>query len=213
MSTPVESFVSACASPPSIESKYTCDSPPREERNASVFPSGGHTGDESCPLCVNCVAEPPVVGTIQMLLALRLASMSGVATVYTTHFPSGETCGSETRCKLIMSSNVIACLSWAHTPPMPLRTSAHATATCITMRFIHFSPCTSRPTHPARGIPHHVTIRFRFQYAIVSGCKPPLWCLTKCGDWRNSSYVSCSVNTTRRRLLHVTNFTRTARSK
>src|SRR5882762_9132030 len=44
-------------------------------------------------------------------------------------------------------------------------------------------------------------------------CKPPLWCLTKCGDWRYSSCVSCSVNTTRRRLLHVTNFTRTARSK
>src|SRR5882672_10830909 len=44
-------------------------------------------------------------------------------------------------------------------------------------------------------------------------CKPPLWCLTKCGDWRYSSCVSCSVNTTRRRLLHVTNFTRTARRK
>src|SRR5216683_2748828 len=45
------------------------------------------------------------------------------------------------------------------------------------------------------------------------GCKPPLWCLTKCGDWRYSSYVSCSFRTTRRRLPHVTNFTRTARSK
>src|SRR6266850_1203103 len=48
---------------------------------------------------------------------------------------------------------------------------------------------------------------------ITGECKPPLWCLTKCGDWRYSSCVSCSVNTTRRRLLHVTNFTRTARSK
>src|SRR6267378_1253202 len=48
---------------------------------------------------------------------------------------------------------------------------------------------------------------------ICGECKPPLWCLTKCGDWRYSSCVSCSVNTTRRRLLHVTNFTRTARSK
>src|SRR5258708_2804709 len=47
----------------------------------------------------------------------------------------------------------------------------------------------------------------------ISECKPPLWCLTKCGDWRYSYCVSCSVNTTRRRLLHVTNFTRTARSK
>src|SRR4029077_16523382 len=91
MSVPVDIFVSACASPPSIESKYTCDSPARAERSASVFQSGDHTGDESCPLCVNCIAEPPLVDTIQMLLALRLASMSGVATVYATHFPSGDT--------------------------------------------------------------------------------------------------------------------------
>src|SRR5712691_6556957 len=111
MSTPVESFVSACASPPSIESKYTCDSPPREERNATVFPSGDHTGEESCPLCVNCIAEPPVVGTIQMLLALRLASISAVATVYATHFPSGDTCGSAMRCNLIMSSKVMGCFA------------------------------------------------------------------------------------------------------
>src|SRR5258708_7898568 len=43
ISAPVESLVSACASPPAIESKYTCESPLREERNASVFPSGDHT--------------------------------------------------------------------------------------------------------------------------------------------------------------------------
>src|SRR5260370_18549007 len=108
-SAPVESFVSACASPPAIESKYTCESPLREERNASVFPSSDHTGEESCPLCVNCSAAPPAVGAIQMLLALRLASMSGVATVYATHFPSGDTCGSAMRCNLIMSSNGTAC--------------------------------------------------------------------------------------------------------
>src|SRR5260370_14898766 len=44
---------------------------PREERNASVFPSGDHTGEESCPLCVNCIAAPPAVGTTQMLLTPR----------------------------------------------------------------------------------------------------------------------------------------------
>src|SRR5258706_381369 len=55
--------------------------------------------------------------------------------------------------------------------------------------------------------------RLRVKPSATLECKPPLWCLTKCGDWRYSSCVSCSVNTTRRRLLHVTNFTRTARSK
>ena len=53
----------------------------RDERKAIVFPSGDHTGDESCPLCVSCIGAPPAVDTIQMLLALRFASMSGVATV------------------------------------------------------------------------------------------------------------------------------------
>src|SRR5438128_8223492 len=45
------------------------------------------------------------------------------------------------------------------------------------------------------------------------GCKAPLWYLTKYWDWRYSFYVSCSCTTTRRRLPHVSNFTRTARSK
>src|SRR2546429_2749928 len=48
---------------------------------------------------------------------------------------------------------------------------------------------------------------------ITVGCKPPLWCLTKCGDWGYSSYSSCSYRTTRRRLTHVTNFTQKAGSK
>src|SRR5215467_5459475 len=46
-----------------------------------------------------------------MLLALRLASMSGVATVYATNLPSGEICGSATRCILIMSSKVMGCFA------------------------------------------------------------------------------------------------------
>src|SRR5262249_43826666 len=52
-SAPVESFVSGCGSPPSIESKYTCLSPLRADMNAIVFPSGDHTGEESFPFCVN----------------------------------------------------------------------------------------------------------------------------------------------------------------
>src|SRR2546427_722434 len=111
ISAPVESFVSACASPPSIESRYTCESPFREERNASVSPSGDHTGEESCPLCVNCIAAPPAVETTQMLLTPRFVSMSGVETVYATHLPSRDTCGSAMRCNLIMSSKVMGCFA------------------------------------------------------------------------------------------------------
>src|SRR6266576_4147487 len=78
---PVVNFVRRWASPPSSPSKYTWASPLREERKAMVFPSGDHTGEESCPLRVSCVGAPPEVETIQMLLTLRLDSMSGVATV------------------------------------------------------------------------------------------------------------------------------------
>src|SRR6266581_93970 len=65
---------------------------------------------------------------------------------------------------------------------------------------------------------HHTPLEYESIVGEVKansqgGCKPPLWCLTKCGDWRYSFYVSCSCRTTRRRLPHVTNFTRTARSK
>ena len=92
-SAPVDSCVSFFASPPSIESRYTCEFPSREERNARVFPSGDHDGELSCPLCVTCIASPPAVLTIQMLLAPRFASISGVEIAYATHFPSRETSG------------------------------------------------------------------------------------------------------------------------
>src|SRR5215470_14141859 len=80
-SAPVDNFVSRWASPPSSGSKYTWASPLRDDRNAMVCPSGDHTGEESCPLCVSCVGPPLEVETIQMLVTLRFASMSGVATV------------------------------------------------------------------------------------------------------------------------------------
>jgi len=68
-----------------------------KKENASVFPSGDHTGEESCPLCVNCIAAPPAVEVTQILLTPRFASMSGVETVYATHLPSRDTCGSAMR--------------------------------------------------------------------------------------------------------------------
>src|ERR1700687_1629855 len=91
-----------------MDSTYTCESPSRDDKNASVFPSGDHAGEESCPLCVSCTASPPPVETIQMLLALRFALMSGVATANAIHLPSAEIAGSPTRCIWIMSSNEIA---------------------------------------------------------------------------------------------------------
>src|SRR5215467_12850449 len=72
-----------------------------------------------------------------MLLALRLASMSGVATVYATHLPSGEICGSATRCILIMSSKVMGCFaSWAAIPNPYVSVSAPTTTVRRKMPFI-----------------------------------------------------------------------------
>src|SRR5258707_5000348 len=95
-SAPVDRCVTACASPPSTDSIYTCEFPSRDDKNASVFPSGVHAGEESCPLCVSCTASPPPVGTIQMLLAFGFALMSGVATANATHLPAGEALGAPT---------------------------------------------------------------------------------------------------------------------
>src|SRR5437899_4390764 len=58
-----------------------------------------------------CVGSQREVESIQFLLTLRLDSMSCVATVYASHFPSGEICGAETRCILIISSKVMGCFA------------------------------------------------------------------------------------------------------
>src|SRR4029077_4252906 len=138
MSAPVESVVSFFASPPSIESRYTCEFPSRDDRNASAFPSGDQAGELSCPLCVNCIASPPAVLTIHTLLAFRFASISGVDTANATHLPSPETCGAETRCNLIMSSNVIACFAPCALSE-PLSTSVTTTAHPALNKFIVIS--------------------------------------------------------------------------
>src|SRR5579864_8784544 len=110
-----------------------------------VFPSGDHTGDESCPLCVSCKDAPPVVGTTQILLAPRFASISGVDTVYATHLPSGETCASPTRCIWIMSSNVIACFaeSCAIAPECHENSATMTKVHHRVARFIGFPPWVS----------------------------------------------------------------------
>src|SRR5580693_3537468 len=170
MSAPVERCVNGFASPPSIDSKYTCESPLRDDKNAIIFPSGDHTGDESCPLCVSCNAVPPVVGTIQILLAPRFASISGVDTVYATHLPSGDTCASPSLCIWIMSSNVMACFpgSCAITRDCPANGTTRNKLHRRMARFIAFPP--AFPSNdvrwvafPLRGTLDDVTIPLRFQ--------------------------------------------------
>src|SRR5580700_3749940 len=149
ISAPVERCVNGFASPPSIDNKYTCESPLRDDKNAIIFPSGAHTGDESCPLCVSCNDVPPVVGTIQRLLVPRFASISGVDTVYATHLPSGDTCASPTRCIWIMSSNVMACsASCAITRDCPADSTTTNKLHHGTVRFIAFPP--AFPSHDVR---------------------------------------------------------------
>ena len=103
---------------------------------------GDHAGDESCPLCVNCIGAPPAVRTIHTLLALRFASTSGVVTVYATHFPSGETCAPPTRCIWIKSLNVMACLpvSCALTPDSPANSITTKKPHSQMLRFITSPP-------------------------------------------------------------------------
>src|SRR5277367_1104506 len=107
-----------------------------------LFPSGDHTGDESRPLCVSCCGAPPAVGTIQMLLTPRFASISGVDTEYATHLPSGDTCASPTRCIWIMSSKAMACfaVSCAHAPDSPANSTTMKKPHHKVARFIPFPP-------------------------------------------------------------------------
>src|SRR5260370_21276003 len=165
---PVDKCVRACASPPSIQSRYTCDSPLREERNARVFPSGDPAGEVSCPLCVSCIAFPPVVGATQMLLTPRFASMSGVDTVNAAHFPSGETCASEMRCNRIMSSNVMACFapSCAETiNPHPTRHMPARLLRRLTPFILALLLCF---TKPPSILTDNVTFRLRIQQPGIS---------------------------------------------
>src|SRR5216117_81920 len=85
------------ASPPAIGSTQTCAPPSRVETNASVLPSGDQRGWRSEPgPPVSCRAFPAATSTTQTRDTLRLSWSDGVETVYATHCPSGESCGSLT---------------------------------------------------------------------------------------------------------------------
>src|SRR5436190_5580316 len=83
------------ASPPPIGSTHTCAPPSRVEMNASVLPSGDQRGWRSDPGPFVLGRDLPVAtSTIQTRETLRLSWSDGIETVYATHFPSGESCGS-----------------------------------------------------------------------------------------------------------------------
>src|SRR5436190_13107880 len=102
------------ASPPFIESRNTCvrgsaaGAPPppgvgspREERNASDFPSGLQRGEfDDCGEVVNCHgARLPSVAAIQIEELRRFCARSILVTTYATSLPSGDRLGS------LMNSN------------------------------------------------------------------------------------------------------------
>ena len=85
------------ASPPAIGRTHTCAPLSRVEMNASVLPSGDQRGWRSEPgPSVTCRVLPVRASATQTRETLRLSSSEGIETVYATHLPSGESCGSLT---------------------------------------------------------------------------------------------------------------------
>src|SRR6266446_2622094 len=88
------------ASPPCMDSRYTCIIPLRSLKNASVCPSGDQRGAKSCCAqfpCVTCrggSAVPSPVCTSQMALLVVSGPSLHRSTVKAICVPSGESCGS-----------------------------------------------------------------------------------------------------------------------
>src|ERR1044072_8036573 len=104
---PLFTSVSLVASPPARFINPTCPffAPCRDERNARYFPSGLHRGDDSLSADdVSWICCWPSQLTIQMSLSFLSVSLIARATVYATHLPSGERCGSRTSLRLYRSS-------------------------------------------------------------------------------------------------------------
>src|SRR5262245_1391737 len=105
LSTSTGSVVNCFASPPSTEMVQICREPERLLTNAMVRLSGDHVGDESeCPgelVSWRCLL--PSSDESHKLVVVLLASGSHWLTVKTIHCPSGDGCGSPTRCIRTMS--------------------------------------------------------------------------------------------------------------
>ena len=95
-STP--SLVTCIASPPSNGIFQICDEPERVDVNQIHLPSADQRPPVSLAgLLVSWRGAPPSLPTIQRSVRPLFASRSLVRSVKRTHFPSGETCGSEIR--------------------------------------------------------------------------------------------------------------------
>src|SRR5690348_13451525 len=99
--------VSLTASPPARFINQICAvfEPCRDDKKARYLPSGLHRGDDS-PSAedVTWICCWPSQLTIQMSLSFLSVCLMARATVYATHFPSGERCGSRTSFRLYRSS-------------------------------------------------------------------------------------------------------------
>src|SRR5690349_21027873 len=97
------------ASPPAIGSTQTCAPLSRVETKASVFPSGDQRGWRSEPGPPVRERDLPVATSATHTRdTLRLSWSDGIETVYATHLPSGESCGSPTDFSAMKSSKVMA---------------------------------------------------------------------------------------------------------
>src|SRR5262249_23682322 len=100
----------------------------REERNARWRLSGLQRGVVSlCGLEVTRTLRAPSQLTIQTSVSLLSASRSTLVTVYATHWPSGERCGSRTSRRRSRSSTVSGRLSAASADTAGARTDASRT--------------------------------------------------------------------------------------
>src|SRR6185437_16048382 len=107
------SSVSCIASPPLRSSSHTWlprALPARDDVNERYLPSGLQRGEFSLSwLKVICRSLLPSMLTIQMCELALSSFASVVPTVYATHWPSGEICGSLTLRKRVRSSSFIGC--------------------------------------------------------------------------------------------------------
>src|SRR4051812_26669650 len=101
--TPPLKSLTRCASPPARLSSQICppfflsSSVPRDATNARYLLSGLQRGEDSPSGDeVSCSCSLPSHLTIQMSVLRRSLSASIVVTVYATHTPSGDRCGSPT---------------------------------------------------------------------------------------------------------------------
>src|SRR6266540_3482192 len=101
--TPPLISVSFTASPPARFSSQICApfDPWRDERKARYFPSGLQRGDDSdSGVDVTWICCCPSQLTIHTSVSFLSVSLMARATVYATHLPSGERCGSRTSLRL-----------------------------------------------------------------------------------------------------------------